>query len=123
VLKEFKRFLTRGNLVEIAVGLILALTFAAVIAAFTDVVMSLIVALFGGTSRFADLVWRVGSHRTPVPIGAFLNAVITFVIVAFILFLVVKAYDRFRHTPEAGPTEIELLTQIRDALTARPSED
>jgi large conductance mechanosensitive channel len=121
VLKEFKRFLTRGNLVEIAVGLILALTFAAVVAAFTDVVMSLITALFGGTTRFADIVWRVGSHQTPVPIGAFLNAVVTFVIVAFILFLLVKAYDRIRRAPDAGPSEIELLTQIRDALVDRPS--
>ena len=121
MLKEFKRFLTRGNLVEIAVGLILALAFAAVVAAFTDVVMSLITALFGGTTRFADVVWRVGSHRTPVPVGAFVNAIVTFVIVAFVLFLVVKAHDRLRRAPDAGPTEIELLTEIRDALVDRPS--
>lgn len=121
MLKEFKRFLVRGNLVEIAVGLILALTFAAVVASFTNVVLSLITAIFGGTTRFTDVVWRVGSHQTPVPVGAFVDAVITFVIVAFILFLVVKAYDRLRNAPDAGPTELELLTQIRDALVDRPS--
>jgi large conductance mechanosensitive channel len=51
-----------------------------------------------------------------IPYGAFITAVVDFLIVAFIMFLVVKAYNRLRDKPSAGPTEVELLTQIRDEL-------
>ena len=119
MLKEFKDFLTRGNLVDVAVAFILGLAFAAVVGGFTSVVTSLIAAIFGGSLQFSEIVWRVGSKHTPVPIGAFLDALVNFVIVGFIMFLVVKAYNRLRKQTEAGPTEIDLLIEIRDALQTR----
>jgi large conductance mechanosensitive channel len=99
VLKEFKEFVGKGNLIEIAVGLILALAFAAVVTAFTNVVMSFVGAIFGGDVSFDRLVWVV--NGTPIPYGAFLTQLVNFLIVAFILFLIVKAYHRMKESPDA----------------------
>lgn len=120
MIKEFKEFLTKGNLIDIAVAFILGLAFAAVVAAFTNVVLSLASALFGGSLAFKDIVWKVGSKDTPVPIGLFLDALMNFIIVGLIMFLVVKAYNRMKKAEEvqAGPTEVELLTEIRDSLAS-----
>lgn len=115
MIKEFKEFITKGNLVDIAVAFILGLAFAAVVTAFTNVVLGAISYVFGGNASFDQL----GVHRGGViviPYGAFITAVIDFLIVAFIMFLVVKAYNRLRDKPGGGPTEVELLTQIRDEL-------
>jgi large conductance mechanosensitive channel len=100
MLKEFKDFISKGNLIEIAVGLILALAFAGVVTAFTNVVLSFVAAIFGGDVSFDQLVWRV--NGTPIPYGAFLTALINFVIVAWILFLVVKAYNHMKAQPESA---------------------
>ena len=97
--KEFRDFLMRGNLIEIAVALILALAFAAVVAAFTNVVLSFVAAIFGGDVTFDNLTFSV--NGTPIPYGAFLTALFTFVVVAFILFLVVKAYNAWKKSAEA----------------------
>jgi large conductance mechanosensitive channel len=99
MLKEFRDFITRGNLVEIAVAFILGLAFAAVVTTFTNIVLSLIAAIFGGASQFSKLTADV--NGTPIPYGAFISAVINFVIIAFILFLVVKAYNRMRRKEDA----------------------
>ena len=119
MLKEFKEFIARGNLVDLAVAFILGFAFAAVVTAFTAIVLGAIAYLFGGSLPFSD----IGVHKDGeliIPIGAFLAAVISFIIVAFVLFLVVKAYNRFKKAEEeAGPTEIELLTEIRDSLRNR----
>jgi large conductance mechanosensitive channel len=119
MLKEFRDFITRGNLLEIAVGLILALAFASVVGSFTNLVLSFIAAIFGGDVSFDELTFTL--NDTPIPYGAFLTAVVNFVIVAWILFLVLKAYNRVRRPDEGpgAPTEIELLTEIRDALRSR----
>ena len=119
MLKEFRDFISKGNLVEIAVAFILGLAFAAVVTTFTNLVLGAIAYVFGASLSFSEL----GVHKGTVlviPIGAFIMAVINFVIVAFILFLVVKAYNRFKKEEEAaGPTEVELLMQIRDELRTR----
>ena len=119
MLKEFRDFIAKGNLVEIAVAFILGLAFAAVVTTFTNLVLGAIAYVFGASLSFSEL----GVHKGTVlviPIGAFIMAVINFVIVAFILFLVVKAYNRFKKEEEAaGPTEVELLMQIRDELRTR----
>jgi large conductance mechanosensitive channel len=122
MLKEFKAFVTRGNLIEIAVAFILGLAFATVVTAFTNIVLGAISYVFGGSVSFDAL----GVHRgreLVIPIGAFITALVNFVIVAFILFLVVRAYNRFKKEPEeaAAPSdEVVLLTQIRDELARRP---
>jgi large conductance mechanosensitive channel len=99
MIREFREFITKGNLVEIAVAFILAVAFASVVTAFTNVIMSLIGAIFGGDVSFDRLTAEV--NGTPIPYGAFLTALVNFLIVAFILFLIVKAYNRLRKQAES----------------------
>jgi len=120
MIREFKEFIAKGNLVEIAVAFIMGLAFAGVVTAFTNIVLGGIAYVFGSDEGFND----IGVHKGDVlviPIGLFLTAILNFIVVAIVLFLVVKAYNRFKKKEEAetGPTEIELLTQIRDSLANR----
>ena len=117
MLREFKDFINKGNMVEFAVGLVLALAFAGVITAFVERIISPLIGLIFGVpdleavGTFAD---GAGS------VGAFLMALINFVIVGFALFLVVKAYNRFKGAPaKADGEDVVLLREIRDALRAR----
>ena len=116
MLKEFKEFISKGNLVEIAVALILALAFAGLVTSFTENVINPIIGAVFGQPNFDSLVIDIGDAQ--LRYGAFLTTLLNFVIVAFVLFLVVKAYNRaFPKVEEpAGPTEVELLTEIRDEL-------
>ena len=103
MLKEFRAFVMRGNLIELAVAFILGVAFGAVVVAFTDVVMGAIAYVVGGDVAFD----QIGIRREPggpivIPIGAFLTALVSFLIVAFVLFLIVKAYNKTRpEQPEA----------------------
>jgi large conductance mechanosensitive channel len=120
MIKEFKEFVTKGNLIEIAVAFILGLAFAAVVTAFTGVILDTIGYILGSDVDFS----QVGVHKDGVlviHIGVFITALVNFLIIAFVLFLIVKAYNRFKRKEEvvAGPTEVELLTQIRDELAGR----
>ena len=119
MIKEFKEFISKGNLVEIAVGLILALAFAGLVASFTENLINPIIGAIFGQPNFDSLVIDIGEAQ--LRYGAFLTTLLNFVIVAFVLFLVVKAYNRMAPKEEevGGPTEIELLTEIRDALRQR----
>jgi large conductance mechanosensitive channel len=118
MINEFREFVARGNLVDLAIAFIMGVAFAGVVSAFTDVVLGAASFAVGGDVSFD----RLGVHRASalvIPYGAFLTAVANFVIVAFALFLVVKIYNRFRRqveTPPTGPTEVALLTEIRDEL-------
>ncbi|KQY56799.1 MULTISPECIES: MscL family protein [unclassified Nocardioides] len=109
----FKNFLLRGNLVEIATGLIMALAFADVVSTFTNWLTSLL-------PESAEDVFSNELNS----FGAFLNAVIAFIIMgAVVYFFVVvpytKAKERFFPGEAAGPTEVDLLTQIRDSLATK----
>jgi large conductance mechanosensitive channel len=122
MIKEFREFIAKGNLVTLAVAFILGLAFAAVVTAFTDVVLGFVSYVFGGNVSFDGLgVKRDG--QIVIPWGHFLTELLNFLIVGFILFLVVKAYNRFQRKDEAPaePTEeVRLLTEIRDQLARRP---
>jgi large conductance mechanosensitive channel len=100
VIREFKEFIARGNLVDLAMAFILGVAFATVVTSFTDVVLGAVSYVFGGDVSFDQLgVERDGV--VVIPYGAFLTAVLNFVIVAFILFLVVQAYNKMRKKPDA----------------------
>ena len=98
--EEFKRFIARGNLVELAVAFILGVAFATVVTSLVNIIMSLVAAIFGASVSFDQLTFVL--NGTPIPYGAFLTAVISFVIVALVAFFIVKAYDRLR--PKDDPT-------------------
>lgn len=92
MLQEFKAFILKGNLVEIAVAFVMALAFAAVVSSFVaDIITPIIGAIFGQPD-FSQLKIDVG--ESAITYGNFLNAVITFLIVAIVTFLIIKAYDR-----------------------------
>jgi large conductance mechanosensitive channel len=118
--REFKDFISRGNLVELAVAVILGLAFNAVVQSLVAHVFTPLIAAVIGQPNFASITIPIGESN--ILIGLFLNALLSFVIVAFVLFLVVKAYNRAFPKEEeeaAGPSEIELLTEIRDELRRR----
>lgn len=133
--KEFKDFITTGNMVEVAVGLILAGVVGAVIKVFTeDIVMNLVAALVGQPSfdkmfrvKVSDKVKLGPDGKTPISDGTYLEfgklltSIVTLLITGLVLFMIVKAYNRMRKpaAADAGPTEVELLTEIRDSLRAR----
>lgn len=122
--KDFKEFISRGNVIDLAVAVILGAAFTAVVTSFANgILMNLIAALFG-QPNFDSLTFSLGQGE--IRYGLFLTALVNFVIVAVAMFLVVKAittmkglHRREEQEAEAEATEIELLTQIRDALVAR----
>lgn len=105
MLKEFKKFALRGNVVELAVAVILGLAFNAVVQSFAnDILMALIGGLLG-EPNFAALSVQVG--EATVAYGAFINAVVNFLLVAFALFLVVKAMNRLSGKEDDPPKMAE----------------
>ena len=95
---EFKKFVMRGDLLELAVAFIMGVAFATVVASFTDVILSLIGAIFGADANFDRLTFTV--NDTPIPYGAFLTAVVSFLIIAWVLFLLIRAYNRLDRAGE-----------------------
>lgn len=124
MLKEFREFIAKGNLVTLAIAFILGLAFAAVVTSFTDVILGVVSYVFGGTVSFNKLGVHRGSEIV-IPYGVFLTQVLNFLIIGFILFLVVRAYHRFLAKGEASAepsAEVRLLTEIRNELAARPQQ-
>lgn len=123
MLKEFRKFILQGDLVTIAVGLIVALQVTAVVTSLTDDIIMQIVAAIFGTTDFFNV--SITINDVDIRIGAFLNTLITFVIIGFILFLIVKGYNaaksKFMKNEDADelPEDIALLREIRDALVKR----
>lgn len=136
MLKEFKEFIARGNVVDLAVGVIIGAAFGAITTSLVnDMIMPGVGLLLGGVDFSSMFVVLSNPGGVPVPptpeaakeagivtlnYGIFINAVINFLIVAFAVFMLVKAVNRMRRTeppPPAPPTdEVLLLREIRDAL-------
>lgn len=128
MIKEFRDFINRGNLVDIAVGFVMGVAFASVVTTFTTRIVSPLIGMVFDLSGLQN-VWTFGplDPETGAPtgsVGAFIEASINFVIVAFVMFFVVKAYNaakaRSEQESEEAPAEpaeeIVLLRQIRDSL-------
>ena len=115
---EFKAFILKGDIVMIAVAFVMALYFKAIIDQIVAGVIDPIIAAIVGESSLAGFGFDIGDAR--ISIGLVFEAIIDFVIVALVLFVIVKAYNHWKREEEgAGPTEVELLTDIRDELRAR----
>lgn len=134
VLKEFREFIARGNVVDLAVGVIIGGSFGAIVKSLVDQVVMPPIGLVTGGIDFSELEWVLrpenpateAIEKVAVGYGAFINTVIQFLIVAAAVFLLVKAINAARREtpaePEAptGPTPSEaLLTEIRDLLQAQ----
>ena len=116
--KEFRTFIMKGNVIDLAIAVIFAGAFGAIINSFVgDIITPLLLApalKAAGLDDIAELSWN------GVKYGNFVATVLKFIVIAFVLFLVVKAYNRMKKKEEAtappGPTQEELLAQIRDLL-------
>ncbi len=117
--EEFKAFVLRGNILDLAVAVVLGAAFAGVVKTFTDGILMPIVAAIFGKPNFDSLTLDIGDGV--ILYGTFISAVVNFLIVAAALFLVLKAASTMmrQKQEDAGPTEVELLTEIRDALRAQ----
>jgi large conductance mechanosensitive channel len=128
MLQEFKEFAVKGNVVDLAVGIIIGAAFGKIVTSIVnDVIMPPIGLLLGGVD-FKNLTVVLKEATSTVPAvsvnyGAFINTIIDFVIVAFVIFLLIKQINRLKKTeakkeaaPAAPPQDIVLLTEIRDLL-------
>ncbi|MFI7543725.1 large conductance mechanosensitive channel protein MscL [Actinoplanes sp. NPDC049599] len=123
MLKGFKDFIMRGNVVDLAVGIVIGAAFTAVVTAFTNAFLKPLIQLLGGGSGASAGTFTV--NKVPFDYASFINAVITFLLTAAVLyFLVVYPLNRLAERrkrgeeppPEAPSEEVKLLTEIRDAL-------
>ena len=127
MIKELRDFLFQGNVAALAVAVVIGAAFSGVINSLVTDIFTPLLGIFG-VPDFSTWAITIGSGNPPAQlmIGLFLNAVISFIVVAIaIFFIVVKpmqiiAARNKKAEPAAGPTEVELLTQIRDELAKRP---
>jgi large conductance mechanosensitive channel len=120
MLKEFKDWIMKGNLLEIAIGLVLALAFASVVEAFTKNIVTPIIGAVGGTPDFANKSFTI--NKSVFTYGLFINALIMFIITAFVLFLVMKAASKAMKAKAAEPTQYIVEQVDAAALNARSAE-
>ena len=143
MIKEFRDFIAKGNVMDLAVGIIIGAAFTAIVNSLVADIINPIIGLIIGGVDFSNLYYVMSgnvpegaglqtakdSGAAVFAYGAFITAVINFLIIAFVVFLLVKAVNRIKDTAmrkeqnvpgaPAGPTQEELLTQIRDLLATR----
>ncbi len=127
--QDFRKFAMKGNIIDLAVAVIIGAAFGKIVSSFVDdILMPPIGMLLGGVD-FTDLVIPLTEGATEdetvvIRIGNFIQNIIDFLIVAFSVFMVVRAYQSTQTPEEAAPVappeEVKLLTEIRDALKNRP---
>jgi large conductance mechanosensitive channel len=119
MLKEFRDFIIKGNALQLAIAVILAVAFGALVVAFTEGVVMALVAAIVGRPDFNALAFEI--QGTPIQYGRVLTALINLLLVGGVLFLVIKAVNRVHPLPKEPETDHELLVQIRDELRKRPA--
>ena len=132
-ISEFKAFAMRGNVIDLAVGVVIGAAFGKIVASLVDNVIMPPLGVLIGNVDFSDLVIKIGTPVTDakgvvtggaiIKYGVFLNTIIQFIIVAIAIFLVVKLMNRLTRKQEAAPAppppDVVLLTEIRDLLKAK----
>ncbi|ANK11707.1 large conductance mechanosensitive channel protein MscL [Erythrobacter neustonensis] len=138
MLSEFKAFIAKGNVMDLAVGVIIGAAFGAIVKSLTDDIIMPLIGWIVGNIDFSDRYWVLSGDVAPgtslaaareaganvLALGAFVSVVINFLILAFIIFMMVRYVNKItkqfaRHeeaAAPAGPSETELLIEIRDAL-------
>lgn len=137
MLKEFKEFAMRGNVIDLAVGVVIGAAFGKIVTSLVDQIIMPLIGMVTGGIDFSDLKWVLKpadasnpAHKVAevaVQYGAFINTLIQFVIIAFAIFIVVKAINKLSRrqpaapaAPAAPPADVALLTEIRDLLKNKP---
>jgi large conductance mechanosensitive channel len=133
MLKEFREFISRGNVMDMAVGIIIGAAFTAIVNSVVEDLINPIISLFTGGLDFSALGFRLGEGENAAVFayGSFITAIIEFLIIAWAVFLLVKGVNRIKEAAEslalmeadeeapAGPSEKDLLIEIRDVLKQR----
>lgn len=143
MIKEFREFIAKGNVMDMAVGIIIGAAFTTIVTSLVDDMINPIIGLFTGGVDFTNKYWVLSGEAAPgaslavareggaavFAYGSFAMAVINFLIIAWVVFLLVKAVNRAKDATTtkpalaeeapAGPSQEELLAQIRDLLAAR----
>jgi len=125
MLKEFKEFISKGNVMDMAVGIIIGGAFTAIVTALVDNIITPLLGMITGGVSFAERAVTVGTAS--LQYGLFIDAIIKFLLVAWVLFLIIKAMNKAKaavikeeepepEAPEEKPADIALLTEIRDLL-------
>ena len=135
MIKEFKEFILRGNVLDLAVGVIIGAAFGKIVTSLVNDVLMPAIGMLTGGINFTDYKWviqkgvqdgtEVITPEVAITWGAFVQTIIDFVIIAFCIFIAIKAMNKLKREPEpvkeepaapAAPSEVELLTEIRDLL-------
>jgi len=118
MLNEFKTFIARGNVLDLAVGVVIGAAFTAIVTSLVGDIINPLIGLIAGGVDFSGLSVGVGDAQFMY--GNFINAVIKFLIVAWVVFLIVKAVNRLmpkkEEAPPAGPSDNDLLKEILETL-------
>jgi large conductance mechanosensitive channel len=134
MLKEFKEFAMRGNVIDLAVGVVIGGAFGKIVTSLVDQIIMPPIGMLTGGIDFSQLKWVLKAADTSDPAhkiaevsinyGAFINTLIQFLIIAFAIFLMVKVINRISRkqeaAPAAPPADVVLLTEIRDLLRSKP---
>jgi large conductance mechanosensitive channel len=126
MLKEFKEFAMRGNVIDLAVGIVIGSAFGKIVSSLVaDILMPPIGALVGGI-KFTELKWTISGlteEAVTINYGNFIQTAVDFLIIAFAIFMIIRGINRFKKKqevvpaePAAPPADIQLLTEIRDLL-------
>ncbi len=140
MLKEFQKFISRGNVMDMAVGIIVGAAFTAIVKSLVDDLIRPFIGIFTGGLDFTNLFYTIGggdyetldaareAGAATFAYGAFVMAVINFLIIAFVVFLLVRGINKIKDAakakeeaaaepaPDPGPTELDILIEIRDSL-------
>ena len=121
MLKEFRDFINRGSVIDLAVAVIIGIAFGAIITSLVNDIIMPLVGVVLGKVDFAGQAIQVG--EASIAYGKFIQAIVNFLIIAFVLFLVIRAMNKMQPKKEAAPAappgppaDIKLLTEIRDLL-------
>jgi large conductance mechanosensitive channel len=134
MLKEFQEFALKGNMVDLAIGVIIGAAFGGLVQSVVNDLLMPVIGLITGGFDFSQLYWQMTGESQPtldaareagttLAYGNFITLLINFLIVAWVLFMVIKAMNRLKRqpppTPEAKPRQEVLLEEIRDALVRK----
>ncbi len=125
MIKEFKEFINKGNVMDMAVGIIIGGAFTAIVNSLVESILMPIIGAISGGKSVADMSVTIGNAA--IGYGAFLQAIIDFLLIAWVLFMIIKAINKAKaavvkeeepapEEPEEVPADIALLTEIRDLL-------
>ncbi|MFC7373646.1 MULTISPECIES: large conductance mechanosensitive channel protein MscL [unclassified Brachybacterium] len=130
-MKGFKDFIMQGNVIDLAVGVVIGGAFTALIGAFVEYLIQPVINVFGGSGNTNGLAWQITNEATVVNFGAIISAIIAFLITAAVVYFVfvlpmtqARKFDRKRRglpveEETTAPEDVQLLTEIRDLLQAQ----